>query len=246
MRDLDKEYAKSGQHKYVFDFDKNVMHKYMLETFKLFSRPSDRALELGCFRGDFSERLVEFYQSLVCVEGAAQPYSEARERLAGKAEVIHSLFEYLDLKHDFDAVIMTHVLEHLDNPVEILSRINREWLSDTGRLFLMCPNANAPSRQLAVKMGILGSNAEITEAEWKHGHRKTYSLDTLEEVVRRAGLKPVFRTGVFYKPFANFQWDQLLGGAIVSDEFVEGCFKLGQIYPDHCASILLVCEKGLE
>ncbi len=47
---------------------------------------------------------------------------------------------------------MTHVLEHLDDPVKVLKRVKDEWLSDNGKFFLVCPNANAPSRQIAVKM----------------------------------------------------------------------------------------------
>ena len=44
----------------------------------------------------------------------------------------------------------------------------------------MCPNANAPSRQIAVKMGLIGTNTEVTDAERAHGHRVTYTFDSLE------------------------------------------------------------------
>jgi hypothetical protein len=41
---------------------------------------------------------------------------------------------------------------------------------------------------------------------------------------------------------ANFQWDKLLNTDIISAEYLEGCYQLGQIYPDICSSIF--CEKG--
>ena len=41
----------------------------------------------------------------------------------------------------YDNIVLTHVLEHIDDPVKVLKRINDEWLSDTGRFFLVCPNA---------------------------------------------------------------------------------------------------------
>lgn len=49
-----------------------------------------------------------------------------------------------------------------------MKRINDEWLSDKGRFFLVCPNANAPSRQIAVKMGLITHNNAITPAEEAH------------------------------------------------------------------------------
>ena len=51
-------------------------------------------------------------------------------------------------------------------------------------------------------------------------------------------------TGIFFKALANFQWDKLLGTDIISLEYLEGCYQLGQQYPDLCSSIFLMCEKG--
>ena len=108
----------------------------------------------------------------------------------------------------------------------------------------MCPNANAPSRQIAVKMGLITHNAAVTSAEAEHGHRRTYTLDALERDAVAAGLKVVHRSGIFFKALANFQWDRLLQTDIISKEYLDGCYKLGQQYPDLCSSIFLVCEPG--
>ena len=110
-------------------------------------------------------------------------------------------------------------------------------------LYLVCPNANAPSRQIAVKMGLITHNAAVTNAELAHGHRKTYSLDTLEEETIGTGLQVLHRGGVFFKALANFQFDKLMGTDIISDAYLDGCYKLGMLYPDLCASIYLVCKK---
>jgi 2-polyprenyl-3-methyl-5-hydroxy-6-metoxy-1,4-benzoquinol methylase len=140
--------------------------------------------------------------------------------------------------------VLTHVLEHLDDPVRVLKRINDEWLAPGGRLFLVCPNANAPSRQIAVHMGLIAHNAAVTAAEREHGHRCTYSLDTLERDAVGSGLRVVHRSGIFFKALANFQWDRLLHTDIISAEYLEGCYQLGQRYPDLCSSIFLMCEQG--
>jgi hypothetical protein len=109
---------------------------------------------------------------------------------------------------------------------------------------LVVPNADAPSRQIAVKMGLISHNNAVTEAEFKHGHRRTYSFDTLEAEAVAAGLNVIQRGGVFFKALANFQFDRLLGTDIISEGYLEGCYKLGMLYPELCASIYLICRRG--
>ena len=93
-------------------------------------------------------------------------------------------------------------------------------------------------------MGLISHTSAVTDAERAHGHRITYSLDTLERDVRAAGLRVVHRSGIFFKALANFQWDRLLSTDIISPEYLEGCYQLGQLYPDLCSSIFLVCARG--
>ncbi len=153
-------------------------------------------------------------------------------------------FETVDLSRRYRNIILTHVLEHLDDPVGVLRRVNDEWLDDGGRLFLVCPNANAPSRQIAVEMGLISHNAAVTPDEAEHGHRRTYSLDTLQQDAVASGLKVVHRSGIFFKGLANFQFDRLLKTDIISAGYLDGCYALGQRYPDLCSSIFLLCEQG--
>ncbi len=242
-RDYNRELADVAGRKYAYNFDFDVMHPLMLRSFRPYFRPGN-CLELGSFKGDFTRRLVPFFDRVTCVEASDQAIEAARKDLGDGVEFVNARFEAAQLPTTYDNIVLTHVLEHLDDPVAILARINREWLAPGGRLFLVCPNANAPSRQIAVLMGLIAHNAAVTPAEAAHGHRRTYSLDTLEQVAVDAGLQVVFRSGIFFKALANFQWDRLLETDIVSKEYLEGCYQLGQRYPDLCASIFLMCEKG--
>ena len=229
--------------KYVYGFDLDVLHPYMVKSFEPFLNKGS-VLELGSYKGDFTTRLLPYSDDITGVEASDVAVGEARSRLGERVSFVNAMFETVQLPKRYDNIVMTHVLEHLDDPVQVLKRINDEWLAEKGRFFLVCPNANAPSRQIAVKMGLISHNAAVTPAEAEHGHRITYSLDTLERDAVRAGLKVVHRSGIFFKALANFQWDRLLQTDIVSKEYLEGCFQLGQVYPDLCASIFLVCERG--
>jgi 2-polyprenyl-3-methyl-5-hydroxy-6-metoxy-1,4-benzoquinol methylase len=247
-RDYNREMQDSSERQYAYGFDFDVMHPFMIRAFEPFFRPGS-VLELGSYKGDFTRRLIPHFADITCVEGSDVALAVAKERLTltqggQSVAVVHAAFEAVSLPRRYDHVVLTHVLEHIDDPVAILSRINTEWLSDRGRLFLVCPNGNAPSRQIAVKMGLIDHNTAVTQAEAAHGHRRTYTLDTLERDVAAAGLKVVYRTGIFFKALANFQWDRLLQTDIVSPAYLEGCYQVGQQYPDLCASIFLLCERG--
>jgi 2-polyprenyl-3-methyl-5-hydroxy-6-metoxy-1,4-benzoquinol methylase len=245
LRDYNTEAKDTADHRYAYNFDFDVMHPYMIRSFRPFFRPGS-VLELGSFKGYFTQRLLELFDDITCVEASGEALNVARQELGERVQYVHSTFEYVTLSRRYDNIVLTHVLEHLDDPVRVLRRVNDEWLADGGRFFLVCPNANAPSRQIAVKMGLLSHATAVTPAEAEHGHRRTYSLDTLERDVVAAGLHVVHRSGIFFKALANYQWDKLLQTDVISKEYLEGCYKFGQCFPDLCSSIFLMCERGLK
>lgn len=243
MRNYNNEFADNEGRKYTYGFDLDVMHPYMIKSFKPFFKEGN-FLEMGSFQGNFTKRFLNHFDDITCVEASDEAIKVANALIGDKVKYVHGMFEDLTLPTKYDNIVLTHVLEHITDPVAVLKKVNDHWLSDTGRLFLVCPNANAPSRQIAVKMGLISHNSAVTPAEKEHGHQITYTLDTLERDAKAAGLKVVHRSGIFFKALANFQWDRLLQTDIISKEYLDGCYELGQQYPDLCSSIFLMCEKG--
>lgn len=242
-RNYNKEIVDNCDRNYAYNFDFDVMHPYMLKSFEPFFNKGS-LLELGCFKGDFTKRFMQYFNDITCVEASDEAILEAKTKVNDNVTFMHSKFEDVELPRKYDNIILTHVLEHLDDPVAVLRRINDEWLTENGRFFLVTPNAMAPSRQIAVKMGLITHNCAVTPAEAQHGHRITYTLDTLERDAKEAGLTVIHRSGIFFKALANFQWDRLLQTDIISKEYLDGCYTLGQHYPELCSSIFLMCKKG--
>jgi 2-polyprenyl-3-methyl-5-hydroxy-6-metoxy-1,4-benzoquinol methylase len=169
--------------------------------------------------------------------------SAAAARVGGQSvRFLTGAFESVELHGEFDAVFLINALEHVDDPVRVLTRV-RKWLSDIGRLFVLVPNANAPSRQIAVKMGLIPCNQAVTEPEHAHGHRRTYAFDTLERDLREARLTTEHRGGIIFKALANYQMDQAFQAGIITPAYVDGCYQLGLQYPDLCASIYAICRR---
>jgi len=241
-RDYNAEY-KDGARKYAYQFD-TVLRQYIMRTLDPFLPPG-RALEMGCYTGDVTELIAARYSDVTVIEASEELVAMASARLAARARFVHGTFEAVDVGERYDAIFLIHTLEHLDDPVAVLRRVHG-WLSDRGRLFIVVPNANAASRQIAVQMGVVPINDAVTEGERAHGHRRTYRLDTLERDALDAGLRILYRGGVFFKALANYQFDKLMGGDVISDEYLEGCYRLGMRYPDLCASIWVACERGDE
>ncbi|MGZ3688936.1 MAG: class I SAM-dependent methyltransferase [Bdellovibrionota bacterium] len=239
-RDYNQEAKDLTDRKYAYDFD-YVHREYMIRALSPYFH-GKRALEMGCYKGEFTKLLKPLFKDLSVVEAASELVQEAKKNVGGGVHFHHGTFETAEFKEKFDSIFLVHTLEHLDDPVAILRKAGG-WLTDGGKFFIVVPNANAPSRQIAVHMGLIKHNTAVTEGEYEHGHRRTYALDTLERDALAAGLRVSFRGGILFKPFANFQFDQATRAGIISKEYIEGCYQLGMVYPDLCASIYLVCER---
>lgn len=240
-RNYNQEFQNNEHRSYFYDFDARL-RRYMMETFSPWLTAGP-ALELGCFEGEFTRIFDQRFVDLTVIEAASDLIEVTRERVGEHVKFVCSTFEMAEMEPRFENVFLIHTLEHLDDRNAVLKRI-ATWLKPGGRLFVAVPNANAPSRQIAVKMGLIEHNSAVTEGERLHGHRITYSLDTLDHEVRQAGFTVRQRGGVFFKPLANFQLDKALETALIDDRFMDGCYALGMQYPDLCASVYVVCEHS--
>jgi len=239
-RDYNKEYQDNTR-KYAYNFD-YTLRDFMIRTFKP-HLPEGRCLEMGCYLGEFTKKLISLYDDVTVIEASDELIEKAKKNVGAKVKFIHSMFEDYDGDEKFDAIFFMHTLEHIDDPIAVLKIVN-SCLTDNGKLFLVVPNANALSRQIAVKMGLVDYNAAIIESERLIGHVKTYSLDTLENDVLKSGLKVYMRGGVFVKTLSGSQYDQALQSGVINDAYLEGCYQLGTLFPDLCSSIYIICEKG--
>jgi 2-polyprenyl-3-methyl-5-hydroxy-6-metoxy-1,4-benzoquinol methylase len=240
-RNYDEESRDLTERKYAYEFD-YVHRDFMIRQLSPIF-PKGKALEMGCYKGEFTQKLFPFYDDITVIEASESLVEQCREKFSKQVTYINERFEEVSLKEQYDAIFLVHTLEHLDQPELVLKQINR-WLTKSGKLFLVVPNANAASRQIAVKMGLISHNTAVTEGERQHGHRFTYTLDSLYRAASCSGLRVIQQGGIFFKPFANFQFDELMKQGIINRQYLEGCYQLGMIYPDLCASIFLVCEKG--
>ena len=211
----------------------SILHSF--EIMKRYIQPGP-ILELGPAEGHMTDLLVECGQPLTCVDGG-KPFCDSLAGRHPQVEVVHSLFEEFQPTGQFNTIILGHVLEHVEAPVEILRRA-RGWLAPGGRVIAGVPNARSLHRQAAVIMGLLPFEEELNEADRHHGHRRVYNPETFRRDFRDAGFEIEVFGGYWLKPLSNSQLE-----SSHSDEMIRAFMKLGERYPDIAGEIYIVATQ---
>lgn len=146
------------------------------------------------------------------------------------------MFEDFEPNRLYDTIVLGHVLEHVADPVAVLSRCRR-WIARGGRLYASVPNERSLHRQAAVVMGLLGEETEMTEADRHHGHRRVYTPETYRADFVRAGWQVDVFGGYWLKPVSNSQIDTDWTG-----DMLAAFMTLGERYPDIAAEIYVVAH----
>ncbi|MDO8206578.1 MAG: class I SAM-dependent methyltransferase [Gallionella sp.] len=221
------------------------MRKLIVRTFSPFLK-NGRGLELGCSDGYMTSMLSRHVSFLDVVDGSELFLKEARERTITEQidniSFINSLFEEFSPRKKYDYVIASYIMEHVLHPVDVL-RMAYDALKDDGLLFVVVPNANALSRQLAMHMGMYEHLKVLTANDLKHGHRRVYDRTSLNKDIEQAGFENIAQGGLMLKILADFQMDKLIEEGILGQDQIDGLYKLGLEYPDLCGSLFSVCRK---
>ncbi len=197
----------------------------------------DSILELGPAEGVMTELLASTGKELTLVEGSGRFCDSLRERFPD-ANVVHSLFEEFESTLEFDNLVLGHVLEHVQDPVDILARA-RKWLKPrTGRLFAAVPNSRSLHRQAAVIMGLLKSEDALNEMDLHHGHRRVFDPESFRNAFLQAGFQIEMFGGYWLKPVSNKQIETTW-----TSDMLDAFMRLGERYPDIAGEIYVVARR---
>lgn len=236
-RNYDLEAIELKDKKYNYDFD-GIVREYMFRTWEKYFT-NDRVLEVGCYHGESTVYLNKYFSDLTVVEPSAECIKIASQRVKEPTIFVNDVIENFESSNRFKHIFLVNTLEHCESPELILIKL-KSLLDIDGKLYILVPNANAPSRHLASFMKIVDYSTAVTDAEWMHGHRRTYSFDTLNHDVTKAGFKVIDRGGIIFKGLANYQFDLALKHEIINTDYIEACYELGKIYANQTASIYVI------
>jgi 2-polyprenyl-3-methyl-5-hydroxy-6-metoxy-1,4-benzoquinol methylase len=223
--------------KYLYSEKRRRMGEIFRTYFK-----GNSALELGVGDGEMSQYLAKNFSDCTIVDGSKTHLEQAKNKLANldieNVTTAHCLFEEYQPNRKFDAIIMSHILEHLEDPVALLNSA-KKWLADNGRIFMCVPNANSLHRHVGVKLKILESPDSLNEQDRTLGHRRVYFPNLFKEHVRSTGLTIIKFGGLMVKPLSNRQIESQW-----SKELINAFFDLSVDFPELCAEIYIIAEVG--
>ena len=193
-----------------------------------------KVLDLGYGDGVNFESIAR-HCSLTLVEGSGELAQKAKARSSdlGLSVTVHcGLFEEFVEDGNFDVIMASHILEHVDQPVELLAHLSK-LLRPGGILVGLVPNAESLHRRLGVAMGLNVHLDDLGERDHLVGHQRVYDLLRLKNDLELGGFIMTSHRGFFAKLLANHQMlhlDQrvLLGLLKMSDDLpTELCANLG-------------------
>jgi len=201
-------------------------------------------LDLGYGDGHSFNNLKELTLTrnlrVTVIEGAASLVAIAKKNSNSSIEVINGFFESFESQLKFDVIIASHVLEHVDNPIELLGHL-KQFLTAEGKILGIVPNSESIHRRLSVFLNLQERLDSLSKRDHLVGHQRVYSLSSLKSDFYEAGLNLIESRGFFLKPFSN---SQLIPFGI---EIIESLLRVSDELPvEICANIGFVCELPKE
>lgn len=196
------------------------------------------AMELGCADGAMTKLLLNDFEKISVIDGSEVAIDRLKKNITStKLDVMVSYFEEVETTCKYDTIIMGHILEHVDDPVKILTKF-KKYLNEDGRIIITVPNAKSFHRLAGVKMGLLKSIYELNQTDIKIGHKRVYDFEQLENHIIQSGLQLIERDGYQLKFLSNKQIEENW-----NENLIKTYMELGSDFINNAAEIVAVCRK---
>jgi SAM-dependent methyltransferase len=195
-----------------------------------------QGLELGWGSGIMHGILKQALTFLDVVEGDLLLAANAEDAIpTGEGKVFGRLFEEFDVPPTYDDIIMSEVLEHVQDPYLLLRR-SAAWLRPGGRIHVVVPNGHSIHRLLGTMAGMLDLPTNLSDIDLATGHRRVYTWNSIRREVEGANLKVTHMQGVLLKPFPGSGMNHLSQGERLR------LFELAACAEELCAEVYVECQ----
>ena len=196
------------------------------------------ALELGCGSGVTTSVLLEHFERVVVVDGSAEYLRQNQEKNVDYTNgiYIHSFFEELELNEKFEDIILSHILEHVEDPAHIVE-LSKQWATEDALFHIIVPNGFSFHRRIGVELGMAERPNDLPQAEADTGHRRVYDKDMLVSHIESAGLKVKNVIGCNLKLFTHSVLQ------ILHQDYIDAIYRAAkEVDPSICADLYVVAE----
>jgi len=234
--DLDK-YIEGYNPSQLYSYDMEIWFKWYVKRLKELLN-GEKCLELGIGHGYTTNAFSEIFNSYKVIEGSAKIINRFYDlNPHTNVDIKLSYFEDFETTEKFDVILMGFVLEHVDDPAFILNKY-KNYLRPSGSIYVVVPNGAALNRRFGLKAGYINSLDEMSDFDYKCGHKRTFTYDSLLSLVDKCGLTIEKCEGIFIKPMST----QQMINAEIPDNIVQAMCEVAIDFPELSSSILLVLK----
>ena len=183
--------------KFIEDISQHYFCSWVKENFS----KNRYVCEMGYGEGITANVLNEYFNEYLIIEGSPSLVAKARAT-DPNLKVKAMLFEDLAVEEPFDLVLALHVLEHVDQPLDILN-LMKKWIKPSGEIIILVPNKNSIHRLLAKEMGLIENLDDLSPRDHLVGHQRVYDIEALKADVKKVGFEVSKECGFFLKPLPN-------------------------------------------
>ena len=242
MRDLDKYLIKYDNLPFE-DIQVKYRRRRLLELLNEL-KPSN-ILEIGCgYNPLFSD--YRSFKTFSVVEPIKTFYDSAKEKSYKDINIRifnKSLEESIDelIQTNFDFIIASSILHEVKDPIDFLNCVKKISTPET-KICIIVPNSHSFHRLLAVSMGLIKNEFEMSKTQIKLQQNSSFNRNNLCELLKDNGLNPYSSESYFIKPFTHQQMQNSLKKNIINNEILDGLYNLSKTFPDFGSELMVLSQ----
>jgi len=155
----------------------NILRRYKLEALNF--EKYKKILDVGTGKGSMFLNNYNFYDVSSKHIDVVEENKHSRETCK-RLSIFNNVFSTDDKidASEYEVVTIFGVLEHVDNPYELLKKYK-----SAKKIFISVPNAMSFHRMLGVELGMIDKESDLTLGDKAIGHKIVFNKESIEKIL---------------------------------------------------------------
>lgn len=246
MRDL-KNYSHEYSNQPFEPYQVEYRKRFVLDVIKRNNHKT--ILEVGCGLNPLFNFFTDF-ELLTILEPTEMFYDKtvediAKRNLDDKVEIFPNFFEdsieAVDSKQ-YDLIIISALIHEIGDLNSFFLRL-KELVKPGTVVHIDVPNGNSLHRLLAVEMGLIQSQMEMSDFNIQFQQNRVFDVDSLEKLVTGYDFEVIEKGSYFIKPFTHAQMQKMMDNNIIDTKVLDGFYNLIKHFPGLGSEIYINFKK---
>ena len=113
---------------YLIYKDLHPSTQFTISNLKKYIKKKDKILDIGCGNGYIAYSLSNYVKQITCIDYDIKVINKAKKKFKKKniKYICEDVLKFKDyLSNNFDLIICSHIIEHLENPLNFLKKLKK-------------------------------------------------------------------------------------------------------------------------